>query len=56
MTDLLIQEAWGDHEALLIKPPRSRGRVPPPVPLEARVAGVFHLEARWHPTRASPAL
>jgi len=44
MTDLLIQEAWGDHEALLIKPPRSRGRVPLPVPLEARVAGVFHLE------------
>ena len=44
MTDLLIQEAWGDHEALLIKPPRSRGRVPPPVPLEARVAGAFRLE------------
>ncbi|MCS7059103.1 MAG: homoserine O-acetyltransferase [Meiothermus sp.] len=43
MTDL-IQEAWGDHEALLIKPPKSRGRVPPPVPAEARVATEFRLE------------
>ncbi|AWR86491.1 homoserine O-acetyltransferase MetX [Meiothermus taiwanensis] len=44
MTDLLIQEAWGDHEALLIKPPKSRGRVPPPVPAQALVAGGFRLE------------
>ncbi|GEM85594.1 homoserine O-acetyltransferase MetX [Meiothermus granaticius] len=44
MTELLIQEAWGDHEALLIKPPKSRGRVPPPVPAEALVAGGFRLE------------
>ena len=44
MTDLLIQEAWGDHEALLIKPPKSRGRVPPPVPAQALVASGFHLE------------
>jgi homoserine O-acetyltransferase len=44
MTEFLIQEAWGDHEALLIKPPKSRGRVPPPVPAEALVAGGFRLE------------
>jgi homoserine O-acetyltransferase len=44
MTELLIQEAWGDHEALLIKPPKSRGRVPPPVPAQALVAGGFRLE------------
>ncbi|RIH82572.1 Homoserine O-acetyltransferase [Meiothermus luteus] len=43
MTDL-IQEAWGDHEALLIKPPKSRGRVPPPMPAEARVDTQFRLE------------
>jgi len=44
MTDLLVQEAWGDHEALLIKPPKSRGRVPPPVPAQALVARGFALE------------
>ncbi|RDI96658.1 homoserine O-acetyltransferase [Meiothermus sp. QL-1] len=44
MTDLLVQEAWGDHEALLIKPPKSKGRVPPPVPAQALVATRFHLE------------
>lgn len=44
MTELLIQEAWGDHEALLIKPPKSRGRVVPPVPAQALVAGGFRLE------------
>lgn len=44
MTELLIQEAWGDHEALIIKPPKSRGRVTPPVPAQALVAGGFRLE------------
>lgn len=44
MTDFLIQEAWGDHEALLIKPPKSRGRVPPPIPAQALVASGFRLE------------
>lgn len=44
MTDFLIQEAWGDHEALLIKPPKSRGRVPPPIPAQALVAEAFRLE------------
>lgn len=44
MTEFLIQEAWGDHEALIIKPPKSRGRVPPPVPAQALVAGGFGLE------------
>lgn len=44
MTDFLIQESWGDHEALLIKPPKSRGRVPPPVPAQVLVPGGFRLE------------
>lgn len=44
MTEFLIQEAWGDHEALLIKPPKSRWRVPPPVPAQALVGGGFRLE------------
>lgn len=44
MTELLIQEAWGDHEALIIKPPKSRGRVAPPIPAQALVAGGFRLE------------
>jgi len=43
MTDVL-QEAWGDHEALLIKPPKSRGRVAPPIPMQALLAGGFRLE------------
>ncbi|MCL4455267.1 MAG: homoserine O-acetyltransferase [Deinococcus sp.] len=32
MEGTLVYEAWGDHGALLIKPPRSRGRVAPPEP------------------------
>lgn len=39
MTDLLIQESWGDHDALIIKPPKSRGRVGSPTPAQAVVAG-----------------
>jgi len=50
MTDFLIQEAWGDHEALIIKPPKSRGRVAPPVPAQALVAQGFGLEyGGWLP-------
>lgn len=44
MSELLIQEAWGDHEALLIKPPKSRGRVESPIPAQAMVAQDFRLE------------
>lgn len=35
MNGTLFQEAWGEHEALLIKPARTRGRVPPPSPQTA---------------------
>lgn len=35
MNGTLFQEAWGEHEALLIKPARTRGRVTPPTPQTA---------------------
>ena len=35
MNGTLFQEAWGEHEALLIKPARTRGRVAPPTPQTA---------------------
>ena len=43
----LIRETWGEHEALLYKPPRSRGRVTPPQPQTVRLTApgeVFGLE------------
>lgn len=45
MTGTLVQESWGEHEALLIKPPRAKGRVAPPIPCTAVWQEGFTLES-----------
>ena len=44
-------EAWGEHEALLLKPPRSPLSLPPPKP---RPAGLFPRRGGVPPRGAPP--